>query len=161
MTVFLCLLIHVPSMASSSDDSEGSLTPVDFIQLQHYMECMFFLSLLPSLTSVHCVSWKKSGSPYHRVRCFSTLESQKASIIITMALALFLLCMQHQHKGKTSIKFLWRAINSKNTNSVWARVSVFGLVCEEKVEQELWKSWNGCWWLSEVMEVPGAVCTVR
>lgn len=24
---------------ASSDDTEGTLTPVDFIQLQHYMEC--------------------------------------------------------------------------------------------------------------------------
>lgn len=36
--ILLFLLIQLISMASS-DDIEGSLTPVDFIQLQHYMEC--------------------------------------------------------------------------------------------------------------------------
>lgn len=31
---------------ASSDDTEGSLTPVDFIQLQHYMEGKFPFSTL-------------------------------------------------------------------------------------------------------------------
>lgn len=26
---------------ASPDDTEGTLTPVDFIQLQHYMECKY------------------------------------------------------------------------------------------------------------------------
>lgn len=36
--IVFSLLIQLIVMASS-DDTEGSLTPVDFIQLQHYMEC--------------------------------------------------------------------------------------------------------------------------
>lgn len=39
----MCCFLFGPkgwiSMASSPDDAEGTLTPVDFIQLQHYMEC--------------------------------------------------------------------------------------------------------------------------
>ncbi len=38
--VAVSLLIQLTVMASS-DDTEGSLTPVDFIQLQHYMECKY------------------------------------------------------------------------------------------------------------------------
>ena len=34
------VVVQLIDMASS-DDAEGSLTPVDFIQLQHYMECKF------------------------------------------------------------------------------------------------------------------------
>lgn len=50
-----CLLCDCPvillfadsarSDMASSDDTEASLTPVDFIQLQHYMECKFFISI--------------------------------------------------------------------------------------------------------------------
>lgn len=63
LTALFCFWFahHVSSMAasSSSDDSEGSLTPVDFIQLQHYMECMSLPLRHPRLISVHCVSWEK------------------------------------------------------------------------------------------------------
>lgn len=33
------LYLSQPISMASSEDAEGTLTPVDFIQLQHYMEC--------------------------------------------------------------------------------------------------------------------------
>lgn len=43
---------------ASPDDTEGSLTPVDFIQLQQYMECEFnnfrFIFIIISMLNTFC-----------------------------------------------------------------------------------------------------------